>query len=88
MCAPQSMRGRIASLIMVFHALISIGSLTSGTGADLLGPQFVVVLLATIALCAAVAAWIWSSMLRSLRLSKLVAADDSTAGPAGRHQGN
>lgn len=85
MCAPQSMRGRIASLIMVFHALISIGSLTSGMGADLLGPQIVVVLLAAIAFCAAVASWIWSSMLRNLRLSKLVTAGDGTAGPASRH---
>ncbi len=83
MCAPQDMRGRIASLLMVFPALISVGSLTSGTGADLLGAQVVAVLLAAVAICAAVASWIRSSVLRNLRLSKLVTAGEGTTTRSG-----
>ena len=71
MCGPQKMRGRIASLLNVFPALISVGSLTSGMGADLIGPQMLVGLFAAIALCAAVAIWSNSSMMRSLRLTRL-----------------
>jgi MFS family permease len=73
MCAPQEMRGRIASLLTVFPALISVGALTSGMGADLLGPQMLVVLLAAIAICLTTAIWINSATIRTLRLSKLVA---------------
>jgi hypothetical protein len=73
MCSPQKMRGRIASLLNVFPALISVGSLTSGMGADLVGPQMLVGLFAAIALCAAVAIWSNSPMMRNLRLSRLAA---------------
>jgi hypothetical protein len=73
MCASQKMRGRIASLLNVFPALISAGSLTSGMGADLIGPQLLVGLFAAIALCAAVAIWSNSPMMRNLRLSTLAA---------------
>lgn len=73
MCAPHEMRGRIASLLTVFPALISVGALTSGMGADLLGPQMLVVLLAAIALCVTIAIGFNSATIRTLRLSKLVA---------------
>lgn len=73
MCAPQEMRGRVASLVPVFPAFIAVGSLTSGIGADLLGAPALVILLAVIAVCAATAAWTGSAALRDLRLSRLVA---------------
>lgn len=73
MCAPSAMRGRIASLLPIFPAFISIGSLTSGAGADLLGAP--VTVLVTAAVAAVIAVWTWTgySALRSVRLSTLVA---------------
>ena len=73
MCAPQEMRGRVASLLPVFPAFISIGSLTSGMGADLFGPAVIVVLTALVAAGIACAAWFRSTALREVKLSGLVA---------------
>ncbi len=73
MCAPQEMRGRVSSLLPMFPALMALGSLTSGIGADLLGAPALVTLLALAAAFAVGAAWARSAALRGLRLSKLVA---------------
>jgi MFS family permease len=73
MSAPPAMRGRVASLLPVFPAFISIGSLTSGTGADLLGPRAIVVALAAAAILVVIGAWLRSRALREVRLSGLVA---------------
>ena len=73
MCAPQEMRGRVASLLPVFPAVISIGSLTSGIGADLMGPREIVVLLAVVAACIVAATWLRSAALRHVKLSGLIA---------------
>ena len=73
MCAPQHMRGRVSSLLPMFPALMALGSLTSGIGADLLGAPALVTLLALVAAGAVGAAWARSVALRGLRLSKLVA---------------
>jgi MFS transporter, DHA1 family, staphyloferrin A biosynthesis exporter len=83
MCAPPAMRGRIASLLMIFPASISVGAITSGMGADLLGPQTLVVLLAAVAAFIAIASWSGASTLRDLRLSKLVATGETL--PVGKH---
>jgi MFS family permease len=73
MCAPQALRGRIASLIPVFPAFIAAGSFTSGVGADLIGVQPLVILLALAGTGFAGIAWARSTALRRLRLSGLVA---------------
>lgn len=73
MCAPPAMRGRIASLLPVFPAFISIGSVTSGAGADLIGPAFTVLVTALGAAVVVSAAWLRSRALREVRLSGLVA---------------
>lgn len=73
MSAPSEMRGRVASLLPVFPAVISIGSLTSGIGADLIGARGIVVVLALVTIGIVIAAWTYSSALRQLRLSGLVA---------------
>ena len=78
MCATPDMRGRVASLLPVFPAFISIGSLTSGFGADVIGPALTVLLTALFAACIACAAWMRSAALREVRLSCLV-ADKSRA---------
>jgi predicted MFS family arabinose efflux permease len=73
MCAPPDMRGRVASLLPMFPAFIALGSLTSGIGADLVGAPAMVILAALAAAGAAGIAWVRSTALRDLRLSKLVA---------------
>jgi hypothetical protein len=73
MCAPHDMRGRIASLLPMFPALMALGSLTSGIGADLLGAPTTVILTALAAAGIVGIAWMRSSALRGLRLSRLVA---------------
>lgn len=72
MCAPPELRGRVASLLPMFPALMALGSLTSGIGADLLGAPALVILLALAAAGAVGMAWTRSAALRGLRLSKLV----------------
>lgn len=75
MCASEEMRGRVASLLPVFPALISVGSLGAGIFADLLGAPTVVLLLSVTAACVAAAAWARSASLRSVRLSGLIASE-------------
>lgn len=74
MCAPQQLRGRVASLLPMFPALMAVGGLISGIGADLIGAPATVVVTALAAVAIAGISWTRSRALRSLRLSKLVAA--------------
>jgi len=73
MSAPESMRGQVTSLLPMFPAFISVGSLIAGFGAEMLGPQTVVIALALAATAVTGLAWSQSAAYRSLRLSKLVA---------------
>jgi MFS family permease len=75
MCAPEHMRGRVASLLPIFPAFISIGALLAGIAADLLSAPMVVVLLALSATGITAAAWMRSSALRRATLSGLVQGD-------------
>lgn len=72
MCAPEHMRGRVASLLPVFPAFIAIGSLGAGIAADVLGAEIVVVLFALLALGVVGAAWTRSAVLRDVTLSGLI----------------
>ncbi len=69
MVAPEAMRGRITSLIAVFPAFISLGSIGIGAGAELLGTRGVTITLAVAGGLACAAFWILSPRLRDLRLS-------------------
>ncbi len=73
MCAPPELRGRVASLLPMFPALIAVGSFTSGTGADLIGAPALVIALSAVAAGIVGLAWTRSAALRGLRLSRLVA---------------
>ncbi|MDB5864233.1 MAG: hypothetical protein JWO70_2039 [Betaproteobacteria bacterium] len=75
MCAPEHMRGRIASLLPIFPAFISVGALVAGVLADFLGPEIVVMLLALLALGVVIAAWARSTAVRELRMSRLIAGE-------------
>jgi MFS transporter, DHA1 family, staphyloferrin A biosynthesis exporter len=75
MCAPEHMRGRVASLLPVFPAFISVGALMSGIAADASGAPVVVILFATISLVVTAAAWARSAALRDVTLSRLIASE-------------
>lgn len=71
MSAPEAMRGRVASLMPVFPAFISVGALTSGIGADWLGAPATVIMTALICIVIAGFAWTRHATLRELTLSRL-----------------
>ncbi len=72
MSAPPAMRGRVASLLPFFPALMAIGGLSSGVCADWLGAPGAVVALSVLAAVITGAAWMGSRALRDLRLSTLL----------------
>jgi hypothetical protein len=72
MSAPPAMRGRVASLLPIFPALMAIGALSSGACADWLGAPAAVIVLALLGAAIAGTAWWRSSALRGLSLSRLV----------------
>lgn len=76
MCAPEHLRGRIASLLPIFPAFISVGALLAGVLTEFLGPEVVVILLAFCALAVVVAAWARSAAVRELRMSRLIARNE------------
>lgn len=71
MSAPEALRARMASLLPVFPAFISLGALTSGIGADWVGAPATVVVMALICLGITGFAWTRHAALRELKLSKL-----------------
>ena len=73
MCAPDSMRGQVTSVLPMFPAFISVGALLAGAGAQWLGPQPFVVATAAIAVLVFVSLWSRSPALRALRMSSLIA---------------
>lgn len=75
MCAPEHMRGRMASLLPMFPAFISVGSLLAGVLADFLAVELVVVLLVGIAMGIVGWAWMHSQALREVTLSKLIGGE-------------
>ena len=72
MSAPPAMRGRVASLLPMFPAMMAVGALSTGACADWLGAPGAAIVLAVLAAAIAVAAWTQSPALRDLQLSKLV----------------
>lgn len=77
MSAPEHLRGRVASVLPIFPAFISVGAFIAGTSADWVGPRIVVATLATTGALVALAAWLQSAPLRQLRLSHLVRGVES-----------
>lgn len=75
MCAPEHMRGRMASLLPVFPAFISVGALSAGLLADLMRVETVVLLLCAIALALIALAWAGSAVLRNVTMASLIEGD-------------
>ena len=67
MSAPEAMRGRISSLLMLNPALISLGALVAGPLSDAIGVRGASLTLAGAAIAAAAALYCGSSELRQLR---------------------
>ena len=67
MAAPEAMRGRISSLLMLNPALISLGALIAGPLSDALGVRQASIVLAAAAMAAIVILYVSSPVLRSLR---------------------
>ena len=73
MCAPETMRGQVASLLPMFPAFISVGALVAGVGAELMGPRAHVIVLALTAVAVLGVVSASSAAFRELRMSRLVA---------------
>ena len=67
MAAPEAMRGRISSLLMLNPALISLGALLAGPLSDALGARRASMVLAAAAMLTVVILYTVSPVLRSLR---------------------
>jgi MFS transporter, DHA1 family, staphyloferrin A biosynthesis exporter len=68
MSAPEHMRGRISSLMMLYPALISIGAFLAGPLADLLGVRGASLALAVAAIGATLALLVVSPRLKEMRI--------------------
>ena len=66
--APDAMRGRIASLTMLYPAMISMGAFVAGPLSDLLGVRGASLALAATAIVAVLVLYLSSSRLRELRV--------------------
>jgi hypothetical protein len=67
MAAPQAMRGRVASLTMLYPAMISAGAFLAGPLSDALSVRGASALLAAISIAATAALFIFSTHLREMR---------------------
>ena len=67
MSAPEEMRGRISSLLMLNPAFISLGAFLAGPLSDALGPRQASITLALAAIAAAALLYLSSPVLRTLR---------------------
>jgi MFS family permease len=68
MAAPEAMRGRVASLTMLYPAMISTGSFIAGPLADLLGARGASLALASTAIAAVAGLYFATPLVREMRL--------------------
>jgi MFS family permease len=68
MSAPEALRGRISSLMMLNPALISVGALLAGVLSDLLGVRGASLALAATAAAAVLLLYVLSAQLREMKL--------------------
>ena len=65
--APQAMRGRVASLMMLYPAMISMGAFLAGPLSDALGVRGASMVLAAVSIMATAALYVFSTHLREMR---------------------
>ena len=68
MAAPEAMRGRVASLTMLYPAMISTGSFIAGPLADVLGARGASLVLAGAAIAAVAGLYFATPLVREMRL--------------------
>jgi MFS transporter, DHA1 family, staphyloferrin A biosynthesis exporter len=68
MASPESMRGRIVALTMLYPALISVGAFLAGPLSDLLGVRGASMAVAAVALAAIIAVVAASPLIREMRI--------------------
>ncbi len=73
MCAPEAIRGQVTSVLPMFPAFISVGSLIAGMGAEAIGPRPFVIATAAMAIAVSALLWRGSATYRGLRMSALIA---------------
>jgi MFS family permease len=71
---PDDMRGQVSSVVSLNVAIGPIGAIFAGTGADLVGPHTITVVLSAIAVAITLAAYPRSKTIREYRLSQALAA--------------
>jgi MFS family permease len=75
---PDSLRGRVTSIVNLNWSLASLSGLVAGAGSDLLGgPKMITILLAGIAAALVVVFFIFSPTIRNYRLSRAIALESS-----------
>jgi MFS family permease len=75
---PDSLRGRVTSIVNLNWSLGSLSGLVAGVGSDLLGgPKIITILLAGIAAALVFVFLIYSPTIRNYRLSRAMAPDSS-----------
>ncbi|HEY3074909.1 MAG TPA: hypothetical protein VGJ74_07035, partial [Burkholderiales bacterium] len=67
MSAPEAMRGRVASLTMLYPAMISIGAFLAGLLSDLLGVRGASVALALTSITAVAVLYVAAPYIREMR---------------------
>lgn len=73
---PDSIRGRVTSMVNLNAALVPLGGLIAGFGSDLMGgPQTITIILGSIATVIAVGVFIFSPRVRDYRLSQAISRD-------------
>jgi MFS family permease len=77
---PDSLRGRVTSVVNLNMALSPLGGLMAGVGSDLLGgPKMITIIMASIAAAIAVFVLLYSPTIRNYRLSHAIAPEVTIA---------
>ncbi|MFC2038863.1 MFS transporter, partial [Chloroflexota bacterium] len=73
---PDSMRGRVTSVVNLNGALMPLGGLMAGGGSDLLGgPKMITIVMASIPIAIVVFVFLFSPTIRNYRLSQAIRPD-------------
>lgn len=72
---PDHLRGRVMGVVALNMGLVPVGAVIAGTGADLLGPQMVTIVMSTITISIATLVFFFSKTIREYRLSGAITTE-------------
>lgn len=84
---PESLRGRVTSVVSLNAGLSPLGGLVAGVGADLVGPRAVTIIFCTIATIIALGTFLGSPIVRDHRMSNALGSDTTAALAGGEQPG-